>query len=137
MIEILKNKWFWIIPLIIGAFGALIVLFEESDYDRIENSSEKYICQFEHRFKMSAPGLKDLDDIQNIVDYQNLIEGSSNLGPKNLTGVEYGKVVHVYKTSNEYNLSQVIVKNENPHIGQAKIYKCWISNEFLSNEPCE
>jgi len=132
----LNNRSFWIVILICSMFGALLVLIVPSDYDRIKESEEMFVCKNGSRFDMSAPGFKNISDTNDIRVYSELIANQSNLGPKSLSGVSYKKKVYVFKRNRDLKLSLIIVKNEDHDISEKAIYKFWISDSFLSKEPC-
>jgi len=137
MIDIYLSKNFWIAIFVLSIFGAFLALVLESDYDRIEKSNPVYVCKKEHRFQHSAPAIRDLKDTNSIRIYLNLINNLSNNGPNNLSGVKYNKLVYVYKKDKKRNLSLIIVKNNKYSMANKKIYKCWIHNSFLSEQPCD
>ena len=137
MIEIIKSKSFWTFILIGSIVSTIFSLLIKSDYDLIKESTPVYVCKFNHRFERSAPALRDLGDSLSIKLYKDLVENITNNAPPNISGIEYNKIVYKYKVYEKHDLSLVIVQNNPSSKVKKPIYKCWISNKFLSEVPCD
>ena len=135
MLEILSNKYFWIIALVGGIIGAVLALVIPTDYDRFEESELGFICP-PSEFKYRVPCLEIINDSADIKGYLRLVNGLTDSATFPGTTVEIGKEVGIYSRLNKHEISQIIVKNGNTKFGERAIYKCWVSNKFLQHHPC-
>ena len=136
MLEILSSKYFWIIVLVGGLIGAVLALVIPTDYDRFEKSEMGFICP-PSEFKYRVPCLEIINDSADIKDYLRLVNGLTDSAAFPGTAVEIGKEVGVYSSLGKYGISQIIVINDNSKFGNRSIYKCWVTDAFLSQKPCD